>query len=117
MELTKRSYKILKWSNRILAALIIVFGLPFYFGYGNPLPFVDPSYSLWDNTWLSVFPIMFIGLGLGWKWPKIGGYLIVVPIFFGFIMGVVIRAGISVHMIIPFLVGTFYLILGYVKVR
>jgi hypothetical protein len=56
MELEKRRYQLLKWITKILATAIIVFGLPFYFGYGNPLPFINPEYSIWDNTWLTVFP-------------------------------------------------------------
>jgi hypothetical protein len=116
MELDKRGYRILKWTTRIFATAIIIFGLPFYFGYGNPLPFINPEYSIWDNTWLTIFPLMFIGLGLGWKWPKIGGLLITIPILIGFIIGVNIRGGMSVHMFVPFIVGILYIILGYSKV-
>ncbi len=117
MELDKRSYQMLKWTTRILATAIIIFGVPFYFGYGNPLPFINPEYSMWDNTWLTVFPLMFIGLGLGWKWPKIGGLLITIPILFGFILGLIVRVGISVHMFIPFIVGALYILIGCSKVR
>ena len=117
MELDKRGYRILKWTTRIFATAVIIFGLPFYFGYGNPLPFINPEYSIWDNTWLTVLPLMFIGLGLGWKWPKIGGLLITIPILIGFIIGVNIREGIAVHMFVPFIIGILYIILGYSKVR
>jgi hypothetical protein len=117
MELGKRGYRILKWTTRIFATAIITFGLPFYFGYGNPLPFINPEYSIWDNTWLTIFPLMFIGLGLGWKWPKIGGLLITIPILIGFIIGVSTRGGMSGHMFVPFIVGILYIILGYSKVR
>ena len=61
-----------KWAARILAAAILVFALPFYFGYGNPLPFADPHYSLWENVVLTVVPLAFIGLAVGWKYPKAG---------------------------------------------
>jgi hypothetical protein len=117
MELQKRSYQVLKWTTRILAAAIVIFGLPFYFGYGNPLPFINPEYSIWDNTWLTVLPLMFIGLGLGWKWPKTGGLLITVPILLGFILGLIVRGGMAVHMLIPLIVGTLYLVLGCAKAR
>ena len=76
--------KILKWTTRILALAVLLFGLPFYFGYGNLLPFINPDYTVWDNTWLSIFPVMFIGLAVGWKYEKIGGFLITVPLFIGF---------------------------------
>jgi len=46
MEIKMKNYKFLKWSTRILALVIIIFGLPFYFGYGNPLPFLNPEYSV-----------------------------------------------------------------------
>ncbi|HBN94748.1 MAG TPA: hypothetical protein DDZ66_00480 [Firmicutes bacterium] len=117
MELQKRSYQVLKWTTRILAAAIVIFGLPFYFGYGNPLPFINPEYSIWDNTWLTVLPLMFIGLGLGWKWPKTGGLLITVPILLGFILGLIVRGGMAVHMLIPLIVGTLYMVLGCAKAR
>lgn len=117
MKLDKRNYKILKWITRILATAIIIFGLPFYFGYGNPLPFINPEYSIWDNTWLTVFPLMFIGLGLGWKLPKVGGLLITIPILVGFILGIIVEGDISLHMFIPFIVGVLYIVTGYTKVR
>jgi hypothetical protein len=117
MELKKIRYQLLKWITRIVATAIIVFGLPFYFGYGNPLPFINPEYSIYDNTWLTVFPIMFIGLAIGWKWPKVGGLLITIPILFGLILGVIVRGGMPTHMVIPFIVGVLYIVTGYAKVR
>lgn len=117
MEIKMKNYKFLKWSTRILALVIIVFGLPFYFGYGNPLPFLNPEYSMWDNTWLTVFPLMFIGLGLGWKWPKIGGLLVTTPILIGLILGLVFGGGMSLHMLVPLIVGSLYIFIGYVRVR
>lgn len=64
MELEKRKYQFLKWISRVLATAIIAFGLPFYFGYGNPLPFMNPDYSVYDNIWLVIFPLMVIRLRL-----------------------------------------------------
>ena len=117
MELKKIRYQLLKWITRIVATALIVFGLPFYFGYGNPLPFINPEYSIYDNTWLTVFPIMFIGLAIGWKWPKVGGLLITIPILFGLILGIIVRGGMPTHMVIPFIVGVLYIVTGYAKVR
>ncbi len=91
----------------------MAFGLPFYFGYGNPLPFVDPEYSLWDNLSLTVFPLMFIGLGLGWKYEKLGGYFIVVPVAVLLIAGTIIHSELITFMLVPLIVGILYLILGY----
>ena len=117
MKLNKRKLNIIKWITRILATAVVIFGLPFYFGYGNPLPFINPEYSIWDNTWLSIFPLMFIGLVLGWKFEKTGGILISIPIFIGFIIGFLVEKEITVHMILPFLIGVLYIFVGLVKVK
>lgn len=101
--------KTIKWSARILALIILLFGLPFYFGYGNPLPFINPDYTLWDNIWLTIFPIMFIGLATGWRYPKIGGYLIVIPLTLGLIAGLIIEKELVSFMLIPLFVGILYL--------
>ena len=105
----------LKWTSRILGTAVLMFGLPFYFGYGNPLPFVNPVHSLYDNTWLSVFPLMFIGLALGWKWPKAGGFLITIPIFFGFVVSLFTEGDIPVHMMVPLVVGLMYIIIASIR--
>ncbi|MCF7845740.1 MAG: hypothetical protein K9L85_00720 [Candidatus Peribacteraceae bacterium] len=111
--MNKKFLKILKWSTRILALAAIIFGLPFYFGYGNPLPFINPDYSVWDNVWLSTFPLMFIGLGVGWKYPKVGGYLIVLPIVIASILGLITDGEAAGPMLIPLAIGVLYLVVGY----
>lgn len=116
MKIAKTTYKMIQWMARILAVAILLFGFPFYFGYGNPLPFIDPEYTIWDNTMLSVFPLIFIGLVLGWKWPRLGGWLITITIIFGFVVGIILRLGISFHRLLPFMIGLMYLIKGYAKV-
>lgn len=108
--------KFFKLLTKILAFLIILFGLPFYFGYGNPLPFINPNYRFTDNLWLSIFPLVFIGLGLGWKNEKIGGFLVTIPILLGFILSIIVGEGLGGSpMMIPLIVGIFYLIIGYKK--
>ncbi len=102
--------KTIRWIARILATTLLLLGLPFYFGYGNPLPFVSPSYTLWDNVWLTIFPIVFIGLAVGWLNEKVGGLLIVIPIIIGFIMVFTTDKDISPHMLIPFIVGILYIL-------
>ncbi|WP_316858367.1 hypothetical protein [uncultured Cohaesibacter sp.] len=56
-----------------------MFDLPFCFGYGNPLSFINPGYSWIENIWLSLLPLMFVGLLIGWRFEKFGGYLAVIP--------------------------------------
>ncbi len=102
--------KTIRWIARILATAFLLFGLPFYFGYGNPLPFVSPGYTLWDNVWLTIFPVVFVGLAVGWLNEKVGGLLIVIPIIIGFMMVFVADKDISPHMLIPFIVGVLYIL-------
>ncbi|MFA5129557.1 MAG: hypothetical protein WC477_01405 [Patescibacteria group bacterium] len=105
--------KAIKWFARILALCILIFALPFYFGYGNPLPFAKPDYSLWENVALSMMPLAFIGLALGWKYPKAGGFLVVIPIIIGFVVGLLTDASFSVNLLTPLIPGILYLIDGY----
>lgn len=110
------TFKKLRWVVRILALFIILFGLPFYFGYGNPLPFINPNYKFTDNLWLSIFPLVFIGLGLAWKNEKIGGYLVTIPILSGYILSVIAGEGLGAGpMIFPLIIGILYLVLAYNK--
>jgi putative effector of murein hydrolase LrgA (UPF0299 family) len=105
--------KIIKWSARIIALCILLFALPFYFGYGNPLPFANPNYSLWENVALSMMPLVFIGLVLGWKYPKVAGWLIIAAIAIGFIVGLLTDANLSINLAVPIIPGILYLIDGY----
>ena len=102
-------------SAKIISALVIVVGLPFYLGYGNPLPFINPNYQLWDNLWLSIFPLMFLGLGLGWRWPKIGGWLVTLAISLGLIIGYLNAGEVVWLMLLPLVGGVLFLLGGYRK--
>jgi len=105
----------IKWIARILALCILIFALPFYFGYGNPLPFMNPNYSLWENVALTMMPLVFIGLALGWKYLKAGGFLTVIPIMIGFTVGLLTEANLSVNLLAPLIPGILYLVVGYNK--
>lgn len=83
MKLRSRQANVIRWTARILALIMLVFGLMFYFGYDNPLPFVNPAYTWLENVWLTLVPIVFIGLAVGWKYEKTGGYLIVISLVMG----------------------------------
>jgi hypothetical protein len=113
--MSKTQLTIMRWTARIIALAVITFGLPFYFGYGNPLPFLRPDYKLWDNAWLTIFPLMFIGLGLGWKYEKIGGYLVTVPLAAGILLGLIMERELITHMLVPLIPGILYLMVGYNK--
>ena len=107
--------KVLKWTSRMLALAILLFGLPFYFGYGNPLPFINPDYTLWDNLWLSVFPLMFLGLALGLFFQRVGGWLVVVSLTLGLLLGVIVEGELVWHMLVPLACGALFLVVGYKK--
>ena len=110
-----KKQQLIKWSARIIAISILIFALPFYFGYGNPLPFAKFNYSIWENVALTIMPLVFIGLALGWKYPKIGGWLIIASILIGFVVGLLTKANFSVNLLVPVIPGILYLIAGYNK--
>lgn len=105
--------KTIKWFARIIALAILLFSLPFYFGYGNPLPFAKPDYSLWENIALAMMPLIIIGLALGWKYPKVGGWLIIISIAIGLIVGLLTEANLSINIAVSIIPGILYLIDGY----
>jgi len=115
-ELTReynKDMKIMRWVARIVALFTLVLGLLFYFGYGNPLPFANPDYSLWDNTVLTMYPLIFIGLALGWKYEKTGGYLVTIPIIVGLWLGLTTEANFTMNMLFSLIPGILYLVVGY----
>lgn len=104
--------KTIKWFARFSALAIVLFALPFYFGYGNPLPFVGVK-SLWENVALSMVPLVFIGLVLGWPFPRAGGYLTVIPVAIAFAVGIFTQANMTVNLAAPIVPGVLYLVYGY----
>jgi hypothetical protein len=111
----QKDLKIIKWTVRIVALIIIIGGLPFYFGYGNPLPFAKQEYTFYDNLWLTAFPLMFIGLALGLKYEKVGGYLLIISSLIGIITLIIAGKGSGTQMLASLVVGILYLIVGYKK--
>jgi hypothetical protein len=111
--MNEKQNKIIKWSARVLSAAILLLGIPFYFGYGNPLPFIDPAYSWFDNLWLSIFPLMFIGLAIGWKYKRIGGFVSGIPVFIGLLATLIAGEGLIWHMLIPLFASVLYLVDGF----
>ena len=85
----------------------------FYFGYGNPLPFASPSYTWIENVGQALVPLIFIGLAVGFKYEKVGGWLIIVALLLGLISRVIGDVNFPVNMLIAFIPGSLYLIAGY----
>lgn len=117
MKLETTQAKVIKWFARISALLILLIGLPFYFGYGNPLPFINPEYTFAENAGLIVFPIIFVGLVLGWKYEKLGGYLVSAPLMLGFILSLIAKTSFPINILIALIPGLLYLAVGYNKVN
>ncbi len=115
MNFNKKHLKIMRWTARIIASLSLLVGIPLYFAYGNPAPFINSDYDFFNNLWRIVFPLMFVGLGLGWKYEKIGGWLIIIGIMTRFISSLIILDGLSFHTFIPLIAGILFLIVGYGK--
>lgn len=115
--MTPKNLKKIRWTARIIALLILALGLPFYFGYGNPLPFVNPDYSLAENVGLTAFPLILLGLALGWKYEKLGAYLIIIPMIVGFVVGIATQADFPTAFLIALVPAVLYLIVGHKKLK
>lgn len=108
-------YRRILFFSRIAGLAVAVFGLPFYLGYGSPLPFSDPTYTLMDNVWLIVFPFMFVGLLVGLFFQKTGGLLVTIPLLAGLLLGLATGKDLMLQMLIPLAVGILYLAIGFSK--
>ena len=108
---------ILRWTTRILSLILLVIGLMFYFGYGNPLPFINSDYTLWENITLIALPLVFIGLALGWWREKIGGYLVIVPLLVSLVLSWITGDRFSMNLLVALIPGVLYLIVGYGQKR
>ena len=115
MKFSKEQITVMKWFARISALIILLLGLPFYFGYGNPLPFINPDYTLAENIGLTAVPIILLGLALGWKYEKLGGYLVSAPLILGFILSLIVKFAFPINMLIALIPGFLYLMVGYNK--
>lgn len=100
----------IRWIARIAGAAIVVFFLPFYFGYGNPLPFLNPDYTAHDNAWLTAFPFVFIGLILAWRYPMVGGYVVVLAILAAQTVTFITGYGLVLYMLVPLVVGVLFIV-------
>jgi len=108
-----KSLENIKWMARITATIMFLFTFPFYIGYG--LPFPNSSLSLIENIHLIVMPIILIGLIVGWKWEKIAGYMICIPIFLKLLLAFIFLENPGPIIILLAIPGSLYLIYGYKK--
>lgn len=116
MKIDNNKLKIIIWIIRIISIVVILFSLLFYFGYGNPLPFFNDNFTFWDNMWAFVFPLIFIGLIVGLKWEKIGGYFILIPTIISSLIGLIfLKENLPGPILVPIFIGIIYLLIGYKK--
>jgi hypothetical protein len=108
-----KTLNIIRWTARGMATLFLIAFLPFYFGYGLPLP--SSEMSFFENVWMLIMPLFIIGLAIGWKWEKTAGYLITLPIFAGFTISVITAQYPTFVFIFPFITGLLFLIYAYKK--
>ncbi len=102
---------------RIAGAILFGVGLAFYMGYGNPFPFQNPEYGFWENIWLLVIPIALAGLLIGVFLPRVGGYIVTVPITLAMLLQFVAEEEMPYPMLIPLTMGMAYLFFGYRRKR
>lgn len=103
---------VVRWIARALGTLLVVAFVPFYLGYGNQLPFLNPDYTAHDNAWLCAFPLIFLGLILGWFKERIGGGLVVAAILFAQLVTLLTQGDIVLHMLVPLAVGLLFIFAG-----
>ena len=115
MKLIKEQIIVMRWFAKISALIILLIGLPFYFGYGNPLPFINLDYTLAENIGLTAVPIILLGLAIGWKYEKLGGYMVSLPLVLGFIACLIVKFTFPINMLIALIPGALYLTVGYNK--
>jgi len=92
---------------------MFLFAFPLYIGYGLPLP--NSSLSSIENIHLMAMLIIFIGLIVGWKWEKIAGYMICIPIFAKLFLAFIFLENPGPIIILLAIPGSLYLIYGYKK--
>lgn len=111
--MNRKTLNKIKWLARISGIIIFILILPFYIGYGFRFP--NNSLTFFENLWLIIIPIFLIGLIIGWKWEKISGYIITIPIIIGLLFSLIFWEDPSVIMIFPLIPGIFYLVYSYKK--
>ena len=80
------------------------------------MPFVNPDYTFGENFGLTLFPLILIGLALGWKFEKLGGYLVSATIVLGFIVSLIAQEDFfPITILVALIPGILYLIVAYKK--
>lgn len=109
----EQSINKIKWVARIMGTVMLLFITPFYFGYDFPIP--NSSLSFYENLRLIITPIMLLGLLVGWRWEKIAGYMICIPIGIGLLFSLIMMGNPGLIVLLLAIPGGLYLYCGYKK--
>ncbi len=105
-----KEQRLLIWIPRGLALIALAVSMPFHIASGFAIPFMADGAGLWDNLWSLVMLVVFLGLVLGFAYPKVGGLLVTVPIFAGFFIGFIFTLAAPWTVILPAVAGVSYLL-------
>jgi hypothetical protein len=110
-----RDIKVLQWASLVLSVIILGIGIPFYLGYGSPIPFTQNEYTFFDNMWLIVMPIVFLFTFIGLKWKRISGIILILFTVIVQILSIIIVRDAILVMLVPILLGVLNLWVYYAK--
>ena len=102
---------VIRWVARISGLILFLFALPFYFGYGLPIP--NSSLSLLENIHLFIMPVVLAGLLIGWKWELAAGCMICIPVISKLIMAVIFQENPGPVLVLLLLPGILFLVYGF----
>jgi hypothetical protein len=106
----KKQVKRIRQTAKLSSLILLILILPLYLG-GYPLPSFNLSF--FENLWLIIMPMFLAGFIIGWKWEKLAGLVITIPIVIGLIISIIINKQPSILMILPLIPGILYLIYYY----
>lgn len=97
--------KVLQFTSLVLSVLLLGFGIPFYLGYGHPIPFTQSEYTFFDNMWLIVMPIIFLFTIIGLKWKRVSGIILISLTIIAQMLSIRIEGDVILVMLVPILIG------------
>jgi hypothetical protein len=100
-----RDIKVLQWASLVLSVIILGIGIPFYLGYGSPIPFTQNEYTFFDNMWLIVMPIVFLFTFIGLKRKRVSGIILISVTIIAQILSIMIEKDVILVMLMPILLG------------
>ncbi len=114
-----KMYQLIRWIARVLASLMAAF-IAFMFVGNAVTDGIGPLFKLTfrETLMMAAFVAVFVGLILGWKREKLGGWLIVGGMGLFYIFDVVFSGTFPRGFFFPLIAlpGVLFLIAGYAQV-